>query len=660
MPEPIPLNFQQSEQVYALLDDCNASAAAPSSRLYTNYAGSLVCDHPARLDAVCAALAEQQAQGLHAVVLVDYEFGARLQGIRPSSMSGAEGAGRLQFLLFKNLQKLSAAAVTHWLDSQTQASPAGAGIGAPSSSMTEATFTNTVEQIQAALQAGESYQINFTYALQLQAYGSPLALYQRLRAVQPVAFGALIALPDGRHVLSCSPELFLRHQQGQLTTQPMKGTAARAQDEPANSATAQALQHDAKNRAENVMIVDLLRNDLGRIAQIGSVQVPALFTIEAHTTLFQMTSTVTAQLRPGLGFADVLRALFPCGSITGAPKHQSMQLINTLETTPRGLYTGTIGWLEASPAADSAANLALSSTTQPTSRQTLGCGNFCLSVAIRTLLLDAPNTAIAPDLRQGQLGIGGGIVMDSKAADEYRETLTKARFLTSLRADFELFETMRATATEGIHFRQRHLARLAQSAQALGFVFDAKAIEQALDTALQTIIPTITGTITQTITNTQQTYRLRLAINQAGAVQWRCVPLTALVAQLPAGSVKLLLAAQTLPRHYLLQHKTTRRSHYDSAIQQAEAQGAFDMLFCNEAGELTEGGRSNLLVKLNGQWCTPPLACGVLPGIMRGVLLEDANWPVREQVLTLADLQQAEALAVCNALRGVLPACLIV
>ena len=259
------------------------------------------------------------------------------------------------------------------------------------------------------------------------------------------------------HVLSCSPELFLRCENGLLTARPMKGTAARMQGPESDSETARHLSIDIKNRAENVMIVDLLRNDLGRIAQVGSVKVPELFAIEPYSTVFQMTSTVQARLRPELGFADVLRATFPCGSITGAPKHRTMQWIADLESTPRGLYCGAIGWVDA-PQGDSR------------------CGDFCLSVAIRTLTLGRE----VHGLRPARLGIGAGIIADSRADDEFDECRLKARFLTGLDPGFELFETLLATPAGELPHLQRHLDRLARSAALLGFAFDADAARAVL------------------------------------------------------------------------------------------------------------------------------------------------------------------------------------
>jgi para-aminobenzoate synthetase/4-amino-4-deoxychorismate lyase len=444
------------QEPFALLDDAGASDAVPTSRLYTGFVREHRCTDPAELDATWAAV-QADLRGpapLHAVLLADYEWGARLIG-NAHHPAPADEPAALRLLMFRRMARLSADAVSAWLAAQDDGAPAGTLGLTPS--VDDAAFDAAIAAIHAAIADGETYQVNYTYRLDGQAWGEPLALYRRLRERQPVPYGALIALParsdDARRwVLSRSPELFLRHEAGLVTARPMKGTARRVAGDPlGDSETARELAGDTKNRAENLMIVDLLRNDLGRIAQIGSVRVPQLFDIEPYTTVFQMTSTVQARLQPAVDFAALLRATFPCGSITGAPKRRTMQWIERLESTPRGLYCGAIGWVDA--AAD------------PGQR----CEDFCLNVAIRTLTLGEARNGLRP-LR---LGVGAGIVMDSVAADERAECRLKARFLTALDPGFELFETMRGEPHYGIALMDEHLARLSRSAQALGFAFDA-------------------------------------------------------------------------------------------------------------------------------------------------------------------------------------------
>lgn len=617
--------------VFALLDDCDASAARRLSRLYTGFAHERVCADPAQLEAVCEAAESDAGRGLHAIVLADYEFGRHLLGgASDPSFKTQHGDATLRFLLFERCEKLSRDEVDAWLVKQDGdlAEPSVAGTANVRESVEPAEFNAAIGAIHAALRDGESYQVNYTYRLGFDVFGPPIALYRRLRARQPVRYGALIAMPGNGWVLSCSPELFVEKQNATLRARPMKGTAPRSADPSADRGAAEFLGNDPKNRAENVMIVDLLRNDLSRVAQTGSVKVPALFSVEPYASVWQMTSTVEAALRPGTSFAAIVRALFPCGSITGAPKHRTMQLIDELESTPRGLYTGAIGWLDA-PALEPAAN------------ENSG-GDFCMSVAIRTLTLKP--SAPTGELR-GTMGVGAGIVLDSVAEDEYAECRLKARFLTGAEPGFELFETMYATREEGVRHVSRHLARLSASAATLGFQFDAASIRAQIAERCASL-PAATP------------HRMRVALGKSGATQITA----AVLVPLADSTVNVLLAtdhdfASTQSGDPLLRHKTTHRAQYDRGWREAEAKGAFDTLFFNERGELTEGGRSNVFVKLAGRWWTPPLASGVLPGVMRSILLEDdTNLQAAEKVLTEADVLSAEALLICNALRGALPA----
>lgn len=698
--------------VFALLDDRESTPARPTSRLYTGFVREHRCEDVATLDATWARVEADQAAGLHAVLLADYEWGAGLVGAGHRPPEPGQPPWALRVLMFADLARLSREAVGDWLAGQearedaatpwATAAPGGAplaeepgpaGIAGVEASVGREAFHQDIEAIREAIREGETYQVNYTYRLHFRAHGTPTALYRRLRARQPVRYGACIALPavpgfEGRgptHVLSCSPELFVRVDDGRLVAQPMKGTARREFIPEGDSETARGLHEDVKNRAENLMIVDLLRNDLSRIAEVGTVKVPALFAVEAHATVFQMTSTIEARPRPGLTLPDLLRALYPCGSITGAPKHQTMKRIRTLEGTPRGLYTGAIGWVE-----------------PPAPGRSLG--EACLSVAIRTLTLDAPG---ADGLRPGRLGIGAGITLDSEPEAEYQECRLKGRFLTGLEPGFTLFETLHASRREGVRRRAAHLDRLARSAAALGFAFDREAAEAALDAALglgPTRLPAAlagsalarpaggpesrwTGLRAEAAAGARgraggptgpaqpdarphsgspdaldAPRRLRLDLHPSGRLDTRSATLGPLPAPLfdAEGRVRLRHAATRLPDtpHPLAAHKTSRRAHYDAAVRAAEAAGAFDALFFTADGRVVEGGRSSLFVKLDGRWCTPPVADGALPGVMRAALLADPALAATERSITAAELARAEALIVCNALRGALPAVL--
>ncbi|MES2318705.1 MAG: aminodeoxychorismate synthase component I [Pseudomonadota bacterium] len=599
-----------SPACFALLDD--ASAADPQharSRLYTGHAGTLSCAAADEWPQVLADMQAALARGLYAVPVLSYELGGHLLGIPAHPLD----APLAQVLLFDSCAHLSASDVAAWLAERVDvARPAG--IGAVHANVDQAEFSRALGVIHDYIEAGHSYQVNYTYRLRFDAFGSLFALYARLRARQPVPYGALVSLPDGGALLSLSPELFVRHAQGELVTRPMKGTAPASDDALENARRATALSLDPKNRAENLMIVDLLRNDLGRIAVTGSVEVPALFEVQRYSSVLQMTSTVRAQLRPDAALGEIFRALYPCGSITGAPKRRTMEIIRELEPAARGVYTGAIGWFD--PPAGAHA-----------------IGDFCLSVPIRTLVLQAPVAGV----RRGEMGVGAGIVFDSDAHDEYAECQLKARFLTGLGNDFEIFETMHASVDHGCRHRALHLARMQASARYFGFPFDGA--DAALDAACAALPP--------------GPCRLRFALSGDGKFTAHSAPLIEL-----AQPVRVLLAPDaTDADDIFLRHKTNIRTRYDAAWREAEAAGAFDTLFFNQRGELTEGARTNVFVNIDGRWCTPPLVCGALPGIMRAVLLADRQ--AEERVITRAMLDSAQAIMLCNALRGPLTATLL-
>ena len=626
MPTIEPMNAIDID-CFALLDDAGAAdPALARSRLYTGHAGTLACVDAARWPQLLADMQAALARGLYAVPLLTYELGAHLLGIDAHPVAGALA----QVLLFERCEWLAPPQVAAWLAQRAADSDgdggAPAGIGAVRANIDEAEFTAALERIHALIAAGDTYQVNYTYRLRFDAFGSIFALYRRLRARQPVPYGALVALPDGSALLSFSPELFIGHAGGELLARPMKGTAPAAVGDAGdahaeNARRSKALALDAKNRAENLMIVDLLRNDLGQVAQTGSVAVSALFDVQRYSSVLQMTSTVRAQLRPGATLLDIFAALYPCGSITGAPKRRTMEIISALEPAPRGIYTGAIGWFD--PAAGAAPG------------DNAPIGDFCLSVPIRTLVLQPA----AGGVRAGELGIGAGIVYDSVAAAEYAECSLKARFLTGLENHFELFETIRASATEGCRHRALHLARMAQSARYFGMPFDAALAHATLDEACAGF-------------SADRLYRLRLALGQDGQFTVRSAILAAI-----SEPVGLLLSHQASAADALFaRHKTSIRAHYDAAWRAAEQQGGFDTLLFNRRGELTEGGRSNVFVQIDGRWVTPPLSCGVLPGIMRAVLMATPAWQASEAVITRDMVIGADALMVCNALRGPLRA----
>ena len=386
-----PLPALASAPCFALLDDAHGESAV--SRLYTELSEILLCADAAAWPAFLSAAQVALEAGLHAVALFSYETGAQLQAIMPRE----EAALPSRILLFKRCDKLDQAQLSLWLDAQ-EAQPV-AGIAALRASVDERQFSEAIAAVRDYIAAGDTYQVNYTYRLHFDAYGSPIALYRRLRQRQPVPYGALICLPDGAAVLSLSPELFVRHQAGRLLARPMKGTAAASGDDARDQILSADLASDSKNRAENLMIVDLLRNDIARISQVGSVRVPELYAVEPFATVHQMSSKVVGQLVGTPGLAGLMAALFPCGSITGAPKIRAMEIIHEVESGQRGMYCGAIGWM----APD-------------------GASSF--NVAIRTLSVFAGGAI--------ELNVGGGVVQDSTPDGEWEEALWKARYVQGL------------------------------------------------------------------------------------------------------------------------------------------------------------------------------------------------------------------------------------
>lgn len=474
-----------------------------------------------------------------------------------------------------------------------------------------------VAAVQAALAAGDAYQVNLTTRYDLRV-GDVRDAYRALSAAQPVAFGALLDTGDAQ-LASCSPELFVRSEPGppgagaRLTTRPMKGTLPRRADPDADAAAAAALRGDPKSRAENVMIVDLLRHDLGRLARPGSVVVDDLLAVEGYRTVWQMTSTVRAEARPGTRLSDVIAALFPCGSVTGAPKLRTMELIAAIEGAPRGAYTGTIGY--ALPAPGDA------------------LGRSAWSVAIRTLAVRDGT---------GRLGVGGGILIDSDPDAEWAEVAAKGRFLTHPRPPSGLFETMR---WEGGALQRwpRHRARLAMSAEAWGIPFDGAAAAAAVEAAARAALAADPGA-------TQGPLRVRLDLREDGrlSAHARAHPTEDVGDAIVVWSDVAIDADDPARRH-----KGLDRRLYDEASAWARDHGVADVLFCNRAGRLAEGAISNVFVLGgDGRWRTPPVADGALPGVLRAELL-DAGRAV-EAPLAPGDLQ-GPAVAIGSALRGLRP-----
>jgi para-aminobenzoate synthetase/4-amino-4-deoxychorismate lyase len=464
-----------------------------------------------------------------------------------------------------------------------------------------------VSRVREAIAAGDTYQVNLTFPWRADCRVDAYVLFAALLQSQPHGYAAYLDL--GEHVLcSVSPELFFAMDGSVITCRPMKGTVRRGATTTEDARRARWLEQSAKNRAENVMIVDMIRHDLGRIAETGSVCVERLFAIERYRTLFQMTSTVTA--RTHASFPEVMAALFPCASITGAPKYRTMEIIRELEPAPRGIYTGCIGSVHPG-------------------------GEALFNVAIRTLHVNRRRgTAI--------YGTGGGIVWDSDADDEYRECQTKALVLRDPPPPVLLLETLRWEPAYGYLFLREHLDRMQDAALYFDFPFVRRAVLAALVRAVPEHLRS-------------GACRVRLVSDPDGALRTEVERLDDPFADRPEEAPRTW-RVQRAPwpvdmRDRFLYHKTTRREVYESA--RAACPGADDVLLGNTRGEVTESTIGNVAVRTAAGWVTPPTRCGLLAGVYRGRLLAEGR--LREQILRWEDLARAEAVCILNSVRGWIP-----
>jgi para-aminobenzoate synthetase/4-amino-4-deoxychorismate lyase len=460
-------------------------------------------------------------------------------------------------------------------------------------------YVAAIASIKEQLAAGNTYQVNFTDRLAFNSPLSPAEVFSTLSTQQHVAYSAFLNI-DGQSIVCLSPELFFETQGDRIVTRPMKGTMPRGLDLADDERLANLLRNDEKNRSEHVMIVDLLRNDLGRICRSGSVEVKDAFSVERYDTLHQMTSTVVGDLHPGIEFYDIFRSLFPSGSITGAPKRRTMQIIHELERRCRGVYTGAIGFI--SPNRSSVFN-----------------------VAIRTLVMQDGEVT---------MGVGGGIVADSKPEDEYRECLLKAAFLTRRIEPFQLIETL---LWDG-EFRllNLHLDRMESSALYFGFPFDRARITSTLFDLCKS--PAF---------DRGSRHRIRLTLAASGRAATE-------VSHCPHEPPKIsiwLTDERSSSSDPFRRHKTTRRDPFDRLYKKAREHGFDEVIFTNENADITEGAISNIFIERRGKLLTPPVTSGVLPGVLRRHILETRDGS-QEAVLKLDDLKSADGIYLCSSLRG--------
>jgi para-aminobenzoate synthetase/4-amino-4-deoxychorismate lyase len=586
---------------FVLLDDARAEGAV-SARLFRDPVGTLVARTAAEVPALLDALEAATARGLHVAGYLAYEAG---KGLAPAWRGPVDAAAADTplgwFGLFEEVGRIDADRVGTLLPD-----PAAAWIGAVAPRVARADYLAAVEQVLGLIDAGDIYQANLTFRADVPVLGNPLALHARLRRTARAGYGGVI-WTGSLAIVSHSPELFFALRGREVMARPMKGTAARLADAAADSAAARELAEDPKQRAENLMIVDLIRNDLSRVAVPGSVAVPELFRVESFPTIHQLVSDVAARLPDGAGAVDVLRAAFPCGSITGAPKVRAMEIIDALEEGSRGVYTGSIGFIEAG-------------------------GDAAFNVAIRTLVL--PQSGLRDGPACATLGLGSGIVADSQPAEEWRECLAKGEFVGAAGVRFDLIETMFFDPVEGVQRLEGHLARMKASAETLGFAFDRHAARNSLQSATFRL-------------RGAARVRMRLAPSGALAVEVSTMPR---LAELPVPVA--VRPAPMAADDFRLAHKTSLRAAYDSARQES---GAAEVVFVDEPGFVTEGSWSNIFVERDVQLLTPPLALGLLPGVLRAELIDKGR--AVESHLRLADL--ADGFFIGNSLRGLIPARLV-
>ena len=578
-----------------LLETAGGLGGDHISYLFTEPEIVLRAKSAAELTGLLCDVEQAVCERLYAAGRIDYEAGYALHGLpgrEPEETLACFGLYR-EPLRFDHWTGLSNGGALPEASGRVSYRPA---VSQPALQIDRATYDAKFAEVQRLLAAGDTYQVNLTSRVEAERRGSALDLYESLIALQPVDFAAILHFDDSL-ALSFSPELFFRMDGGsRIVTRPMKGTAPRGSRAEEDDRQREWLAHDEKNRAEHVMIVDLLRNDLGRICQPGSVRVEELFRVETYPTLFQMTSNVSGNLLAGSRFGDVIRALFPSGSVTGAPKRRTMEIIRDLEEQPRGVYTGAIGFVGPG-------------------------GVACFSVPIRTL--DVCEERI-------RMGVGGGIVADSTAETEYDECLLKAAFLNEAARTPKLIETL--LWSDGFELLDLHMARLGASARELGYGFDAAYIVRELDRVAEGL---------------KGDTRVRLLLSPDGAVEIACSPVVG-----PRSDLRVRIAARRLLSTDVWQrHKTTRRMLYDRELSRARADGFDEVLFLNEDDEVVEGAISNLFVEMDGCLYTPPLSAGALPGVFRRHLLETRPEMV-ERTVRAEDLGGAQAIYLGNAVRG--------
>ena len=598
-------------QPFILLDDARSQGASPA-RLYRAPVEVIVAH---RADQVAPALEQVNAlaaKGFDLAGHVAYEAGYALEPRLAPLLAGRSGASGplLWFGAFEGYETIAASAVPQRLNSL--ADGLSASLGPMEPQLSAGGYARAFAVLQQAIKAGDIYQTNLTFPLQGSWHGDPVALYAAIRPAAAAGYGGIVF--DGTHwLLSFSPELFFALKQGAAIVKPMKGTRPRGRDPAEDARQAAELAASEKERAENLMIIDLMRNDLSRIAEPGSVRVENAFAVETYPTLHTMTSTIRAKLRPGLGATDMLHALFPCGSITGTPKIRAMELIAEVERDARGAYCGAIGRIDRT-------------------------GDAAFNVAIRTMRLTPDGSGGENGQGRAVLGVGSAIVADSACMAEWRECLIKGGFVRQSASSFDLIESMLFTPDGGIALLELHLERMKASAAEFGFSFDRHALRNQIQALCFDL---------------EEAAKLRVLLARSGATALEAAPLSdgALAEPVICGALPLPVD----PGDWRLRHKTSDRSFYDDARTVAVAAGASEAILIRDDGFVTEASRSNIFLSRGDTLITPAASLGLQPGVLRRSLLEQGK--AIEGQLRLDDL--AEGFYLGNSVRGLMKAKLL-
>lgn len=577
-----------------LIDDLDTDRNTRKSFLFTKPRDVISANSTAELHAALSAIDEFQSDGRFLAGYISYDAGLIMD---KQIISRHEPSMPLLWLgVYDSVEEFD------YAETVVQCGDDAVAIQDTRMDLSENEYLDAVERVKEYIRSGDVYQVNPSSKLSFRNIGTAAGLFARLRKAHPVCHSAFVNAGEFA-VISLSPELFLRRDGEKIVTRPMKGTLRRGRDSDEDRRFHKFLRDDEKNRAENIMIVDLMRNDLGRICKFGSVTAPRLFHIERYNSLLQMTADVEGELLEGMKTSQILKATFPPGSITGAPKIRAIEVIDELESESRGVHYGSIGMFRPD-------------------------GDFLLNVAIRTIVQRGDRC---------EMRVGGGIVADSDPRAELHEAILKGRFVMSEPMEFQLIETMLYRPTDGYALLHEHMTRLKRSAEYFQWSLPDRSIVRALEeTAFEL----------DSFHSTSE-YRVRLLLPSDGIVkvEWTSIDTKTTC------PVSLLLSARRTDRNDIfLYHKTTNRHRYDEDLHDARKAGHFDVLYCNEDGELTECAVTNLALEIEGCWYTPHLDCGLLPGTWRESLLAREN--LCERILTVADLQRATRMMAGNSVRG--------